>query len=141
MSRLWRMSLRARLMLIGVSGVAAALAMGGVAFYGALTYAVNRTLDNEALGSARDVAALVDADRLPNPIPVSGAQVVQVVDAQQRVVAGSATADRLVPTLRSDELARALAGRAVVIDGARLGLSGPLRVRAVAAGPPAQRVS
>ncbi len=135
------MSLRARLLVIGVTGVALALALGGVAFYGALTYAVNRTLDNEALGSAREVAALVEADRLPAPVPVSGAQVVQVVDAEQRVVGGSATADRLVPMLAADELERALAGQPVVIDGARLGLSGPLRVRAVTAGPAGSRVS
>ena len=132
-SRFARLSLRARLMVIGVGGVAVALLVGGFAFYGALTYSVDRTLDDGALASAREVAALVQADRLPSPVPVSGAQVVQVVDAQQRVLAGSATADRLTPLLRRDELARALAGSAVQVPGARAGLSVPLRVRAVAA--------
>ena len=47
---------------------------------------------------------------------------IQVVDAQQRVVAGSATADRLTPLLRPDELQRALAGEALVVSGVRLGL-------------------
>lgn len=122
-------------MLVGVIGVALALLVGGTAFYGALTFAVDRTLDNEALASAQEVAALVDADQLPNPVPVSGAQVVQVVDAEHRVVGGSATADRLVPLLRAPELARAVAGEAVVIPGSRAALSTPLRVRAVAAGP------
>ena len=60
-----------------------------------------------------------------------------MVDAQQRVVAGSATADRLTPLLRPDELERALAGEALVVDGVRLGSDEPLRVRAVAAGPAA----
>ena len=43
--------------------------MGGLAFFGALTYSVNRTLDNEALASADEVAAMVNEDRLPSPIP------------------------------------------------------------------------
>ena len=130
----WRLSLRARLMIIGLTGVAVALIMGGLAFYGALTLSINRALDNEALASARDVAAMVNENRLPNPVPVSGAQVIQVVDAQQRVVGGSVTADRLTPLLRPDELERALAGEAVVVDGVRLGIDEPLRVRAVPAG-------
>jgi hypothetical protein len=77
-------------MMIGLLGVAIALLLGGLAFYGALTCRSNRTVDNEALASARDVATLVNTDRLPDPVPVSGTQVIQVVDAQQRVVAGSA---------------------------------------------------
>ena len=137
MNRFWRLSLRARLMIIGVTGVAVALLVGGLAFYAALTASINRTLDNEALASARDVAALVNENRLPSTVPVSGTQVIQVVDARQRVVAGSATADKLTPLLRPDELQRALAGEALVVDGVRLGSDDPLRVRAVAAGPAA----
>jgi signal transduction histidine kinase len=133
--RFWTMSLRARLMIIGLAGVGISLIMGGLAFFGALTYSVNRTLDDEALASAREVAALVNENRLPSPIPLSGAQVVQVVDAQQRVIGGSVTADRLTPLLRPDELASALTGAAVVVDGVRVGASGPLRVHAIHAGP------
>ena len=54
---------------------------------------------------------------------------------------GSATADRLVPLLRPDELTAALSGRAIVVDGGRAGLVGPLRVRVVSAGPPGSRSS
>jgi signal transduction histidine kinase len=128
-------------MIIGLVGVGTALIMGGLAFFGALTYSVNRTLDKEALSSAEEVAAMVNQNRLPSPIPVSGAQVVQVVDAEQRVLAGSVTADRLTPLLRSGELATALSGEAVVLDGVRLGMSEPLRVRAIQAGPAAAPVS
>ena len=120
-------------MVIGVGGVALALLAGGFAFYGALTFAVNRTLDDGALAAAEEVATLVEADRLPSPVPVSGAQVVQVVDAQQRVVGGSATADRLTPLLRPEELSRALAGEAIQVPGGRAALAVPLRVRAVQA--------
>jgi signal transduction histidine kinase len=133
MKRFWTLSLRARLMIIGLAGVGIALIMGGLAFFGALTYSVDRTLDNEALATAQEVAAMVNENRLPSPIPVSGAQVVQVVDAQQRVLGGSATADRLTPLLRTNELAKTLSGDAVMIDGVRLGVTGPLRIRAIQA--------
>ncbi|HSU34238.1 MAG TPA: HAMP domain-containing sensor histidine kinase [Propionibacteriaceae bacterium] len=136
-----RLSLRARLMIIGLTGVSVALIMGGLAFYGALTLSIDRALDNEALASARDVAAMVNQNRLPNPVPVSGAQVIQIVDAEQRVVGGSITADRLTPLLRPDELAEALTGEAVVVDGVRLGIDEPLRVLAVTAGSVAEPVS
>jgi signal transduction histidine kinase len=132
--RFWTMSLRARLMIIGLAGVGIALIMGGLALFGALTYSVNRTMDNEALASAQEVAAMVNENRLPSPIPVSGAHVVQVVDAQQRVIGGSVTADRLTPLLRPNELATALGGEAVLLDGVRVGTSEPLRVRAIPAG-------
>jgi signal transduction histidine kinase len=139
--RFWTLSLRVRLMIIGLVGVALALIMGGLAFFGALTYSVDRTLDNEARATAGEVAAMVSDNRLPSPIPVSGAQVVQVVDVGQRVLAGSATADRLTPLLRPNELGKALRGEAVMIDGVRLGVTGPMRVRAIQAGPATAPVS
>ena len=141
MRRFWRLGLRTRLIVLGVAGVALALLVSGFAFYAALTVATDRTLDRETLASAQEVAVWVDEGRLPSPLPAAGAQVVQVVDAAQRVVAGSLGADRLVPLLRPDELASALAGDAVLVDGSRLGTSGPLRVRAVAAGPADDRVA
>jgi signal transduction histidine kinase len=128
-----RFSLRSRLIILGVVGVGLALLAGGFAFYGALTFAVDRTLDDGALAAGEEVAALVEADRLPSLIPVSGAQVVQVVDAQQRVIAASATADRLTPLLAPEELDRAVAGEAIQVPGARAAMSVPLRARAVRA--------
>ena len=130
------LSLRTRLLVIGVTGVALALLLAGVGFYQALTVSTDRTLDREALSSAQEVAALVNEGRLPDALPTSGAQLVQVVDAEQRVVAASLGADRLVPVLDPAQLRRALAGEAVLVDGVRMGSSGPLRVRALAAGPP-----
>ena len=140
MKRFWTFSLRVRLMIIGLVGVGTALIMGGLAFFAALTYSVDRTLDNETLATAQEVAAMVNESRLPNPIPVSGAQVVQVVDAQRRVIGASLTADRLTPLLRPNELATVRAGDAVVLDGATLGVSSPVRVRAIQAGPAAAPV-
>jgi hypothetical protein len=40
--RFWILSLRVRLMIIGLAGVSTALIMGGLAFFGALTYSVDR---------------------------------------------------------------------------------------------------
>ena len=122
-------SLRTRLLIIGVTGVAVALLLAGVGFYQALTVSTDRTLDREALSSAHEVAALVDEGRLPEAVPTSGAQLVQVVDAQQRVIAASLGADRLVPVLTPAQLQRGAR------RGGRAGRRGPHRVVRAAAGP------
>ena len=100
-----RLSLRVRLMIIGVSGLAIALLVGGLALFAALRVAVDRTLDTEARATAEQVAVMVAEDRLPSPIPVSGAQLIQVVDDQGRVIGGSLLADRLTPLLRTGRAA------------------------------------
>jgi signal transduction histidine kinase len=134
--RWWtRLSLRARLILIGTGGLAVGLGVGGVVLVAALNVALHSSVDSAALQTAGDVAALVDRDALPNPLPVAGAEVVQVVDAQQRVRAASIGADHLVPLLRPAELAAARSGKRLDIDGARAGVPDPLRVVAVGAGP------
>ncbi len=90
-----RLSLRARLIVIGVLGVAVALAVGSFALYGVLTVVSYRTLDNAGDATAAEVADLVDRDRLPDPIPVTGSQIVQVLDSRNRVVSASVNGDRL----------------------------------------------
>lgn len=129
------LSLRARLLAVGVTGVALALAIGSLVLYAVLTITVNRTLDDGAFASARAVAAMVSNNTVPDPLPVSGTQVVQVVDGSGAVVSASVSADRLTPLLRSPELARALAGERVSVPAARAGLSGTLRAIAIPAGP------
>ena len=135
MARRKGLSLRARLLAVGVTGVALALALGGVVLYTVLTVTMNRTVDDDAFATARVIAALVEANTVPNLLPVSGSQLVQVVDSSGAVVSASATADRLTPLLRPPELAKALAGERIPIPGARAGLAGPLRAIAVRAGP------
>ena len=133
------LSLRARLMVIGVAGLAAALTVGGVVLLGALGYALQRTVDIEALKTAEAVSRLATENALPDPLPVAGGQVrVQVVDDQGRIRAASIDADRLVPMLYPAELRQARAGERdrVYLPGQRLGLDGPVRVVAVPAGPP-----
>jgi signal transduction histidine kinase len=133
-----RLGLRTRLMIIGVSGLAMALAVGVVVLYAALQLSVNSALDQQGRAAANQVAAMVNAGDVPDPIPVSGAQLIQVIDTQQRVVDTSVTADRLTPLLRPAEVDAAVAGAAVTVSGARAGLAGPLRVVAVQAGPAEQ---
>ena len=134
-ARLVGLSLRARLLAVGVAGVALALALGSVVLYVVLTVTVNRAVDDSALASAQAVAAMVDANTVPDPLPVSGSQVVQVVDGSGAVVSASAGADRLTPLLRPPELTKALAGDRISVPGSRVGLSGNLRAMAVEAGP------
>ncbi|WP_353508103.1 ATP-binding protein [Intrasporangium sp.] len=122
-------------MTVGLIGVAGALAIGGALLYGVLTVSLTRSVEAVARASAEQVALLVDAGRLPDPVPVSGAQVIQVLDQQGRVVDGSIAADRLTALVTPDELQRALAGGSVVVPGNRSGLSGGLQVVAVPAGP------
>jgi signal transduction histidine kinase len=109
-------------------------AVSGVVLFALLGLALERTVDTAAGGTAADVAALAAANQLPDPVPVSAGQIVQVVDGQGRVRYASINADRLVSLLHPDELARARAGERLYIDGARVAVDGPLRVRARAVG-------
>ena len=86
------------------------------------------------------MADLVDQDALSDPIPVSPGVQVQVVDAQGRVRAVSAGADRLVPILYPDELRDLPDRQGTIIPGDRIGLDGPVRVVTVAAGRPGDPV-
>jgi signal transduction histidine kinase len=130
-----RLNLRARLLLIGLMGVATALAIGSFALYAVLTVVGFRTLDNAGDATATEVADLVDRDRLPDPIPVTGSQIVQVVDSRNRVVSASVNADRLTALLLPAEIEAALGGRHLEVPGSRVGLDAPLRISAAAAGP------
>jgi signal transduction histidine kinase len=135
-----RLSLRARLLLVSVVVLSAGLAGGGVVLVATMNFALLRTANNEALDTADAVAELVNTDSLSDPLPAAPAVRVQVVDAQDRVRAVSAGADRLVPILYPAEL-DALADReGQFIPGTRIGLEGRVRVVAVAAGTTADPV-
>ncbi|MFF5176257.1 sensor histidine kinase [Micromonospora sp. NPDC000089] len=125
-------------MALGVAGLCAGLALGGVVLLGALGWTLQRTVDDEAFRTADAVAGLAAEDALPDPLPVAGGQLrVQVVDSAGRIRAASIGADRLVPMVRPDQLGGAGRQRTTV-PGQRLGLPGPVRVVAVPAGTPAQ---
>lgn len=130
-----RPSLRVQLMIIGVTGLAVALAAGSTALYLVLGVAVNRTLDNQARASAAEVVNLANKGTLPDPLPISGAQIVQIIDTHHRITDGSVNADRLTPLLHPEELHSALQGSTALIPGSRAGVTGPLRAVAEATRP------
>jgi signal transduction histidine kinase len=137
--RWWRLwSLRARLTVVSTLLLGAGIVGAALLLSRTTEHSLQSATDGGALQTARDVAELVDAGRLPDPVPIGSEEisVLQVLDANGRVRAGSASADRLVPLLRPDELAAARAGRRLFVSGDRASLNGTLRVVAVPCGPP-----
>ena len=126
-------SLRTRLVLLATVGLAVGLAVGGIALTVLLRAGLERASDEASRRTAQDVAVLVDAGQLPDPLPAGGTTLVQVVDGQGRVLAASAGADRLVPAVSADQLSAALAGP-VTVAGAQFGVLGPVRIIALPAG-------
>jgi signal transduction histidine kinase len=122
-------SLRVRLMSIGLVGLAVVQAVSSVALYTALSVASRHDLDRRAAATAQQVADLVTSGRLPDPIPVTGTESVQVLDPRGRVLSASANGDRLTSLLTPAELDRARSG-AVTVPGSRLGMTSTLRVTA-----------
>jgi signal transduction histidine kinase len=133
--RWWqRRSLRARLTLITSAGLALALAGAAVLLVNALRLSLIRGLDDSARQGAVEVAALIDQNRLPDPVPVAGTIIVQVLDAQGLITDVSPGADRLVPLLPAAQArAAARSGQGAMLSGAPLGLPAPVRVVAVGA--------
>ncbi|GAB3410399.1 sensor histidine kinase [Flindersiella endophytica] len=124
-----RASLRARLILIGSAGVTAGLVIGGLILVQTLSYALLRNLDQSATQTAKETATLIQAGRLPDPIPAGGdAAVVQVLDQDGGIVAVSSGGDRLVPLLPADQLRNAHSGSRYMVTGDRAGLDDPVRV-------------
>ncbi len=127
-------SLRVRLTVISTLVVALGLAAAGVLLVAALDRSLLASLDESARQRAGDIAALVDAGQLADPLPTFGSAVAQVVDDEGRVLAATPGGDRLVALLEPAELTAARAGEAVALPGARIGDSDPYRVVAVSAG-------
>jgi signal transduction histidine kinase len=123
--------------------VAVGLVAGAVLLLLSLESALLANVDGTVRQQADDVAALVDQDRLPDPIPgaSTGNVLLQVVDSRGRVLAASLGSDRAVPLLSPEQLERASDGRPRSMDGARIGEREPLRVITRAAGPAGDRVT
>jgi signal transduction histidine kinase len=136
MRRIRELSLRARLLLVSTMGMVLGLAAGGALLIVVLGYAQVRSVHSESMATARGVAALVDQNSLPNPIPVTPGVQVQVLDKNDAVRAVSATADRLVPMLSREQLDGLPDGRGVPIAGYLIGFEGGANVVQVTAGPP-----
>ncbi|HEX6756229.1 MAG TPA: HAMP domain-containing sensor histidine kinase [Mycobacteriales bacterium] len=134
-------TLRLRLTLVSTILLGFGIAAGAALLAATVSRTLQQAIDSGALQTAREIAALIDAGRLPDPVPVGGegTAAIQVVDSQGRVRAASAGTDRLVPVLTPVELAAVRSGERILIDGDRIGLDGPLRAVAAFAGPQADR--
>ncbi len=134
MSRWWRRrSLRARLTIVTTAGLAVALVVAGMLLRTTLRASLTREADSTARQGAREVAALADANRLPDPVPVAaGTLTVQVLGSRGQIVDASPGADRLVPLLPPAQAAAdARTGRAVLLDGRPYGIPYTMRVVSV----------
>jgi signal transduction histidine kinase len=130
-----RRSLRARLTLATSAGLALALALAAVLLVNALRASLIRGLDLSARQGAVEVAALINQNRLPSPVPVApGTLTIQVLDASGRITNVSPGADRLVPMLPPTQArAAARSGQARTLAGPPLGMPSLIRVVAVEA--------
>lgn len=115
-------------MTVGIVGVAGALLLGFALLYAALTVSLGRSVDAQATSIAREVAALITAGRLADPVPQYGAQFVQVLDRDGRVVGASVTADQLTPVVTPAEREQLIRGEVLTISGSRAALASELRV-------------
>ncbi|ETK37400.1 ATP-binding protein [Microbispora sp. ATCC PTA-5024] len=129
-----RQSLRFRLTTVSTAVLALALALSAYVFVGVLGRALMRTIDDEVYQRAREVSALSDAGRLPDPVVSVDNTIVQVIGPDGRIVDATPNTDRLVPLLGARERAEAVrSGSARFLDGRPYAIPGPLRVRALSA--------
>ena len=136
LARWWRRrGLRARVTLIAALGLLVALIAGDLLLLNALRDSLTRSVDDTARSGATEVAALIDANRLPDPVPVAAGTVsIQVLGPSGRIVNVSPDADRLVPIVAPGQAtALAHSGSAILIHGAPFDMPSLLRVAVVRA--------
>jgi signal transduction histidine kinase len=134
--RWWRRrGLRARVTLIAALGLLVALIAGDLLLLNTLRLSLTRSVDDTARSGATEVAALINADRLPDPVPVAAGTVsIQVLGRSGQIINVSADADRLVPMVPpSQAAALADGGSATLVHGAPFDMPPLLRVAVVRA--------
>ncbi|MEW9529314.1 sensor histidine kinase [Microbispora sp. NPDC049125] len=131
----WRgRSLRFRLTSAASLVLALALATSAFVFVEVLGQALARSVDDGVYQRARDVVALSDAGRLPNPVVSVDNTIIQVIGPDGRIVNATPGTDRLVPLIPRGELAAAArAGSFRFLDGRPYALPRTLLVRALRA--------
>jgi signal transduction histidine kinase len=116
-------------------GLVVAFAAADLLLFNALRDSLTRSVDDYARSGATEVVALINADRLPDPVPVAaGTITIQVLGAAGSITDVSPDADRLVPMVPPAEAA-ALAddGDAALVHGSPFDMPSLLRVAAVRA--------
>jgi signal transduction histidine kinase len=134
--RWWhRRTLRARITLLATAVFTVALILAGVILLVTVGKSLLNTLDSSAERTGTDVAALVNTGRLPSQVLAGsgGASMVQVVDADNQVLAASPGVDTAVSMVTPEELTRLREGRHLTVSGARASQDDPIRVVGVAA--------
>jgi len=130
----WRRGLRARVTITAAVALLIAFAAFDLLLFGVLRASLTRSLDDSAGQAASDVVALINANRLPDPIPVAPEITVQVMDPAGHITDVSPGADRLVPILSEPEAAAAAAnGAGWVLNGSPFDMPALLRVDAARA--------
>ena len=136
--RWWRArSLRARITLLATAIFTVALLLAGVILLGTVGRSLLNTLDSSAERTGNEVAALVNTGRLPQQLLTGsgGVSMVQVVDANNRVIAASPGVDAAVSMVNVDQLAKVRQGAKLTVSGDRASQDTPIRVIAVDANP------
>jgi signal transduction histidine kinase len=133
--RWWRQrGLRARVTLTAALGLIAAFTIADLLLFSALRVSLTRSVDDSARSGAAEVQALINANRLPDPVPVPADITIQVLGSAGDITNVSADADRLVPIVSLGQ-ARALAasGGALLVPGGPFDMPSLLRVVVVPA--------
>jgi signal transduction histidine kinase len=115
-------------------GLAVAFAAVDLLLFNVLRVSLTRSVDDTARQGAAGVVALIDANRLPTPVPVAPDVTIQVLDPAGQITDVSPDSDRLVPLL-SPAHAAAIArnGEATLLNGPAYGMPSLIRVTAVRA--------
>jgi signal transduction histidine kinase len=136
LARWWRRrGLRARVTLIAALGLLVALVAGDLLLLNTLRVSLTRSVDDAARSGAAEVAALINARELPNPVPVAtGTVTIQVLGPSGRIVNVSLDADRIVPIVSPAQAAALADGNsATLVHGAPFDMPSLLRVAVVRA--------
>jgi signal transduction histidine kinase len=134
--RWWRRrGLRGRVTLIAALGLLVALIAGDLLLLNAVRDSLTRSVDDTARSGATEVVALINANRLPDPVPVAAGTVsIQVLSPAGRIVNVSPDADRLVPIVAPPQAAAlANSDTAILVRGAPFDMPSLLRVAVVRA--------
>jgi signal transduction histidine kinase len=115
-------------------GLAVAFVAVDLLLFNVLRVSLTRSVDDTARQGAAGVVALIDANRLPTPVPVAPDVTIQVLDPAGQITDVSPDSDRLVPLL-SPAHAAAIArnGEATLLNGPAYGMPSLIRVTAVRA--------
>jgi signal transduction histidine kinase len=135
LARWWRRrGLRARVTMTAALGLLVAIVAADLLLFTALRVSLTRSVDDTAKQGAAGVVALINANRLPSPVPVAPDVTIQVLDPDGQITDVSPDTDRLVPLLTpAQAAASARTGEVVPLNGPAYGLPSLLRVTAMRA--------